>query len=80
MQAEIRRLFSGPTVAANVALRTPELRRFAAFVAPPRTVVAGGFSADGSNGLSTTQFQGAAVVAVPVVAMISGAAPLKKPL
>lgn len=80
MQAEIRRLFSGPTVAKNVALRTPELRRFAAFVAPPRTVVAGGFSADGSNGLSTTQFQGAAVVAVPVVAMISGAAPLKNPL
>ncbi|MGA0563402.1 DUF882 domain-containing protein [Ancylobacter sp. VNQ12] len=80
MQAEIRRLFSGPTVAKNVALRTPELRRFAAFVAPPRTVVAGGFSKDGSNGLSTTQFQGAAVVAVPVVAMISGAAPIKKPL
>ena len=78
MQAEIRRLFSGPTVAANVALRTPELRRFAAFVAPPRQVVAGGFGKDGSNGLSTAHFEGAAVVAVPVVAMVSGAAPIRK--
>lgn len=80
MQAEIRRLFSSPTVAAHVVLRTPELRRFAAFVAPPRQVVAGGFSKDASNGLSTTRFQGAAVVAVPVVAMISGPAPIASKL
>nr|WP_246252196.1 DUF882 domain-containing protein [Ancylobacter pratisalsi] len=80
MQAEIRRLFNGPTVAHNVRMRTPELRRFAAFVAPPRQVVAGGFSADGSNGLSTSHFQGAAVVAIPVVAMMSGPAPIRNPL
>ncbi|MCS0503841.1 DUF882 domain-containing protein [Ancylobacter sp. GSK1Z-4-2] len=80
MQAEIRRLFNGPTVARNVHLRQPELRRFANFVAPPRSVVAGGFGGDGSNGLSTSRFQGAAVVAVPVVAMVSGPAPLRDPL
>ncbi|MDQ0510260.1 DUF882 domain-containing protein [Ancylobacter amanitiformis] len=80
MQADIRRLFNGPTVARTAELRTPELRRFAAFVAPPRQVVAGGFGKDGSNGLSTTHFTGAAVVAVPVVAMISGPAPLARKL
>ena len=80
MQAEIRGLFNSPTVAKNVALRTPELRRFAAFVAPPRQVVAGGFGSDGTNGLTTTRFSGAAVVAIPVVAMMSGPAPLKKRL
>nr|WP_246340187.1 DUF882 domain-containing protein [Ancylobacter tetraedralis] len=80
MQADIRRLFNGPTVAKTAELRTPELRRFAAFVAPPRQVVAGGFGKDGSNGLSTTHFTGAAVVAVPVVAMISGPAPLARKL
>ena len=80
MQAEIRGLFNSPTVAKNVALRTPELRRFAAFVAPPRQVVAGGFGADGTNGLTTTRFSGAAVVAVPVVAMMTGPAPIKKKL
>lgn len=80
MQAEIRGLFNSPTVARNVALRTPELRRFAAFVAPPRQVVAGGFGSDGTNGLTTTRFSGAAVVAVPVVAMMSGPAPIKKRL
>ncbi|WP_420712714.1 DUF882 domain-containing protein [Ancylobacter sp. SL191] len=81
MQAEIRRLFSSPTVSRNAVLRTPELRRFAAFVAPPRQVVAGGFTQGASTSLPTTHFAaGAAVVAVPVVAMVSGAAPLKKPL
>ncbi|MFT0862110.1 DUF882 domain-containing protein [Ancylobacter sp. G4_0304] len=80
MQAEIRRLFSSPTVATHVVLRTPELRRFAAFVAPPRQVVAGGFSKSAPTSLSTSRFEGAAVVAVPVVAMMSGAAPLAKPL
>ncbi|MBS9479133.1 DUF882 domain-containing protein [Ancylobacter sp. VKM B-3255] len=80
MQAEIRRLFSGPTVARNVVLRTPELRRFAAFVAPPRQVVATGFSKDQPAGPPTAHFTGAAIVAVPVVAMVSGPAPLKKPL
>lgn len=80
MLAEIRRLFSGPTVANNVNLRTPELHRFAAFVAPPRQVVETHFGTDGTNGLSTTQFTGAAIVAVPVVAMVSGPAPIKKRL
>lgn len=80
MLAEIRRLFSSPTVAHNVSMHTPELRRFAAFVAPPRQVVEVHFGHDGSNGLTTAQFSGAAVVAVPVVAMVSGPAPLKNPL
>lgn len=80
MLTEIRRLFSGPTVAYSVTLRTPELRRFAAFVAPPRQVVETHFGADGTNGLSTARFEGAAIVAVPVVAMMSGPAPLKNPL
>ncbi|MCJ8144685.1 DUF882 domain-containing protein [Ancylobacter sp. A5.8] len=80
MQAEIRRLFSSPTVATHVVMRTPELRRFAAFVAPPRQVVAGGFSKTAPASLNTSRFEGAAVVAVPVVAMMSGAAPLAKPL
>lgn len=80
MLTEIRRLFSGPTVAYSVTLRTPELRRFAAFVAPPRQVVETHFGTDGTNGLSTARFEGAAIVAVPVVAMMSGPAPLKNPL
>lgn len=67
-QAEIRRLFSGPTVARDTTMRTPELRRFGAFVAPPRQVVATGFGRDASHGLVTTRFEGAAVVAIPVVA------------
>ncbi len=67
-QAEIRRLFSSPTVASDTTLRTPELRRFGAFVAPPRQVVDARFSRDASSGLATTRFQGAAVVAIPVVA------------
>jgi uncharacterized protein YcbK (DUF882 family) len=67
-QAEIRRLFSSPTVARDTTLRTPELRRFGAFVAPPRHIVAAGFGRDASNGLATTRFTGAAVVAIPVVA------------
>ncbi|WP_131837051.1 DUF882 domain-containing protein [Ancylobacter aquaticus] len=80
MVAEIRRLFSGPSVAGKVSMHLPELRRFAAFVAPPRRIVAAQFSRDGAKGLTTTQFSGEAVVAVPVVAMMTGAAPLKKPL
>ncbi|QFR35085.1 DUF882 domain-containing protein [Ancylobacter sp. TS-1] len=80
MLAEIRSLFSGPAVARNASLHTPELRRFAAFVAPPRQVVVTHFGDDASNGLSTTRFSGAAIVAVPVVAMVSGPAPLKNPL
>ncbi|WP_428031262.1 DUF882 domain-containing protein [Ancylobacter sp.] len=79
MVAEIRRLFSGPSVAGNVSMHLPELRRFAAFVAPPRRIVAVQFSREGVGGLSTTQFSGEAVVSVPVVAMMT-AAPLKKPL
>jgi uncharacterized protein YcbK (DUF882 family) len=67
-QAEIRRLFSSPTVASDTTLRTPELRRFGAFVAPPRQVVEARFSRDASSGLATTRFEGAAVVAIPVVA------------
>ncbi|GAB4067065.1 DUF882 domain-containing protein [Ancylobacter sonchi] len=80
MQAEIRGLFLSPTVATHVVMRTPELRRFAAFVAPPRQVVAAGFGTDGSNGLSTSRFSGAAVVAVPVIAVIDGPAPLARKL
>ena len=80
MVAEIRRLFSGPSVSGEVAMHLPELRRFAAFVVPPRRIVAARFSRDGVNGLPTTQFSGEAVVTVPVVAMMSGPAPLKKPL
>ncbi|GLK82240.1 ATP-binding protein [Ancylobacter defluvii] len=80
MQAEIRGLFLSPTVATHVVMRTPELRRFAAFVAPPRQVVAAGFGKDGSNGLSTSRFSGAAVVAVPVIAVIDGPAPLARKL
>lgn len=81
MQAEIRRLFSSPTVSRNAVLRTPELRRFAAFVAPPRQVVVGGFTKGAPASLPTSHFAaGSAVVAVPVVAMISGPAPLKNPL
>ncbi|MBS7545163.1 DUF882 domain-containing protein [Ancylobacter oerskovii] len=80
MQAEIRGLFLSPTVATHVVMRTPELRRFAAFVAPPRQVVAAGFGKDGSNGLSTNRFSGAAVVAVPVIAVIDGPAPLARKL
>nr|WP_255607794.1 DUF882 domain-containing protein [Ancylobacter sp. Lp-2] len=80
MQAEIRGLFLSPTVATHVVMRTPELRRFAAFVAPPRQVVAAGFGADGSNGLTTSRFSGAAVVAVPVIAVIDGPAPLARKL
>ena len=78
MVAEIRRLFSGPSVAGKVSMHLPELRRFAAFVLPPRRIVAAQFSRDGAKGLSTTQFSGEAVVAVPVVAMMTGPAPLKK--
>lgn len=70
-QAEIRRLFSSPTVARDTTLRTPELRRFAAFVAAPRQVVDGGFGRDASGGLDTARFSGAAVVAVPVVTLAS---------
>ncbi|MBS7541450.1 hypothetical protein KHC27_21190, partial [Ancylobacter lacus] len=70
-QAEIRRLFSSPTVAQDTTLRTPELRRFAAFVAAPRQVVDGGFGRDASGGLDTARFTGAAVVAVPVVTLAS---------
>lgn len=80
MLAEIRSLFSGPAVSGSASLHTPELRRFAAFVAPPRQVVVVHFGDDASNGLSTTHFSGAAIVAVPVVAMVSGPAPLKNPL
>lgn len=81
MQAEIRRLFSSPTVSRNAVLRTPELRRFAAFVAPPRQVVVGGFTKGAPASLPTSHFAaGSAVVAVPVVAMVSGPAPLKNPL
>lgn len=72
-QAEIRRLFSGPTVARDTTMRTPELRRFGAFVAPPRQVVATGFGRDGSHGLVTSRFEGAAVVAIPVVAQAHSA-------
>ncbi|WP_248310339.1 DUF882 domain-containing protein [Bosea sp. 117] len=67
-QAQIRRLFAGPTVAADTSLSAPEMRRFAAFVAPPRVVIDGGFGRDASNGLATSRFSGAAVVAIPVVA------------
>nr|WP_281503048.1 DUF882 domain-containing protein [Ancylobacter crimeensis] len=74
-QAEIRKLFASPTVARDTALRTPELRRFAAFVAAPRQVVDGGFGRDASSGLETKRFSGAAVVAVRVVTLAS-AAPL----
>lgn len=80
MIAEIRRLFSGPSVAGEVSMHLPELRRFSAFVLPPRRIVAAQFNRDGVQGLSTTQFSGEAVVAVPVVAMMTGPAPLKKPL
>ena len=80
MVAEIRRLFSGPSVSGEVSMHLPELRRFAAFVLPPRRIVAAQFSRDGVQGLSTTQFSGEAIVAVPVVAMMTGPAPLKKPL
>lgn len=80
MVAEIRRLFSGPSVSGKVSMHLPELRRFAAFVLPPRRIVAAQFSRDGAKGLSTTQFSGEAVVAVPVVAMMTGPAPLKKAL
>ncbi len=80
MIAEIRRLFSGPSVAGEVSMHLPELRRFSAFVLPPRRIVAAQFSRDGVKGLSTTRFSGEAVVAVPVVAMMTGPAPLKKPL
>ncbi|MBS7555250.1 DUF882 domain-containing protein [Ancylobacter dichloromethanicus] len=80
MVAQIRRLFAGPSVARNVSMHLPELRRFAAFVLPPRRIVAARFRREGAGGLSTTQFSGEAVVAVPVVAMMTGPAPLKKPL
>ncbi|WP_371347634.1 DUF882 domain-containing protein [Ancylobacter sp. IITR112] len=80
MVAEIRRLFSGPSVSGEVAMHLPELRRFAAFVVPPRRIVAAQFSRDGAHGLPTKQFSGEAIVAVPVVAMMSGPSSLKKPL
>ncbi|HSI40679.1 MAG TPA: DUF882 domain-containing protein [Xanthobacteraceae bacterium] len=70
---EIRRLFGGATVADKAELRTPELRRFAAFVSAPRQVVDGGFGRDASSGLATSHFSGAAVVAVPVVSTASAA-------
>ncbi|MEP9376647.1 DUF882 domain-containing protein [Aquabacter sp. CN5-332] len=60
------RLFVAPALTAEPYLRTPELRVFTAFMTPPKMAVATGFSADATNGLSTTRFTGTAMAALPV--------------
>ncbi|MFK8250268.1 DUF882 domain-containing protein [Ancylobacter terrae] len=78
VREEIRRLFTGPSVAASPTLRAPEMRRLAAFVAPPKQVIDGGFGRDASGGLDSTRFSGAAVIAVPVVTLASADGPAPK--
>ncbi|MEP9350832.1 DUF882 domain-containing protein [Xanthobacter sp. KR7-225] len=65
--ATFDRLFLSPSLASDLTLRPPELRVFTAFVSPPQTVVAQGFSRDGSFGLDP-RFRGAAVVPLPTYA------------
>lgn len=60
------RLFVGPALTSEPYLRMPELRVFAAFMTPPRVVVATSFAADATGGLSTSSFSGEAMVALPV--------------
>jgi uncharacterized protein YcbK (DUF882 family) len=66
------RLFLAPSLASDMTLREPELRVFTAFVAAPQTVVAQGFSRDGSFGLRAG-FSGPAVVPLPTYAFRAGA-------
>lgn len=58
------RLFLSPSLSTELYLRTPELRHFGAFMAPPHEVVASAFSRDGSFGLRA-RFAGTAVADVP---------------
>lgn len=58
------RLFLSPSLSTELYLRTPELRHFGAFMAPPHEVVASAFSRDGSFGLRA-RFVGTAVADVP---------------
>lgn len=70
--ATFERLFLAPSLASDLTLREPELRVFTAFVAAPQTVVAQGFSRDGSFGLKPG-FSGPAVVPLPTYAFRAGA-------
>lgn len=63
-QVAFGRLFLSPSLASELYLRPPELRVFAAFMTPPREVVAHTFSRDASFGLSAG-FSGPAVAELP---------------
>ncbi|MFG1360432.1 DUF882 domain-containing protein [Xanthobacter pseudotagetidis] len=66
------RLFLASSLSSDLTLRQPELRVFTAFVSAPQTVVAQGFSRDGSFGLKSG-FVGPAVVPLPTYAFRAGA-------
>lgn len=71
MENEARRLYMSPT--AQVAMRTPELRRFAVFVAPAHQAPTGSFSKDGASTLPTAHFSGATVAdAAPASSPVTG--------
>ncbi len=59
------RLFRAPGLTGEAYLKMPETRVFTAFITAPREVVATGFGADPTGGLSTARFSGEAVVSLP---------------
>ncbi|QTL02749.1 DUF882 domain-containing protein [Aquabacter sp. L1I39] len=62
------RVFTAHNFSFEPYMRAPEMRVMTQFMTAPKEVVATGFSADPTAGLSTNRFSGPAIAAIPVYA------------